>query len=24
LAMQDELNQFESNDVWKIIPKPNN
>jgi hypothetical protein len=24
LVMQDELNQFESNDVWKIIPKPNN
>ena len=21
-AMQEELNQFESNDVWKLVPKP--
>ena len=22
LAMQDELNQFERNDVWDLVPKP--
>ena len=22
--MQEELNQFESNEVWEVIPRPNN
>ena len=24
LAMQEELNQFERNKVWKLVPKPKN
>ena len=23
IAMQDELNQFERNEVWKLVPRPN-
>lgn len=24
LAMQDELNQFQRNQVWELVPRPNN
>ena len=24
LAMQEELNQFDRNEVWKLVPRPNN